>query len=386
MNYPFITTNEEFGAACLEARKQPVIGLDTEFVWTKTYYPQLGLLQMGWDCEHCYLVDTIAVTDSTPLAELLADANLLKVFHEASSDLPILMRWCHHQSIPHRVADTRIAAGFAGLTASMSLAKLILKQLHVVLEKTETRTNWLQRPLTQEQLEYAGDDVTRLPALFASLQLLMREYGNEEFFIEEMTKYEHPSFYEEIAPENYWQRVSRPAYLKFTHQDFAVLQQLSAWREKLGRAKNITRNRIVPDKVLSLAAVKHPYTAAEVGKLEGVANTPSMHYCREIAEIVTQAMHIPKEEWPQIFIPNIDQRLLRQCSERIQSLAAKRAEARHIDPILVSTRREADSLATHALNQEDTSHNPLLNGWRHELLAPAIDSICEDMSRLKRKK
>ena len=385
MSYPFITSNEQFKQACDEARKQPVVGLDTEFVWTKTYYPQLGLIQLGWDTDHCYLLDPIAITDTSPLAELLSDANVLKVFHEASSDLPILMRWCKSPQPPTRIADTRIAAGFAGLTASLSLAKLILKQLQVVLTKTETRTNWLQRPLTPAQLEYAGEDVTHLPALFASLEALMKEYGNVGFFYEEMTKYEQPSFYEEIPSMDYWQRVSRPAFLKFTHQDYAILQQLAAWREELGRAKNITRNRIAPDRILALAAVKHPYTAAEAGELEGMRNTPAMRYAKNVAEIVSNSMHIPKEQWPRLFIPTIDQRLLRQCSERIQALAAKRAEARHIDPILVVTRKEADSLAVHAINRDDLSSNPLMKGWRHELLSPTIESVCADFARLKKK-
>ena len=386
MSYPFITSNEQFKQACDEARKQPVVGLDTEFVWTKTYYPQLGLIQLGWDTDHCFLLDPIAVTDTTPLGELLSDANVLKVFHEASSDLPILMRWCNHALIPHRIADTRIAAGFAGLTASLSLAKLILKQLQVVLTKTETRTNWLQRPLTPAQLEYAGEDVTHLPALFASLEALMKEYGNDGFFYEEMAKYEQPSFYEEIPPMDYWQRVSRPAYLKFTHQDYAILQQLAAWREDLGRTKNITRNRIVPDKILALAAVKHPYTAEEAGNLEGMRNTPSMRYAKELAEIVSNSMHIPKEQWPPLFMPTVDQRLMRQCSERILALAQKRAEARHIDPILLATRKDADSLAVHAINREDLSGNTLMRGWRHQLLTPTIESACADFPRLKKKK
>ena len=319
------------------------------------------------------------------MVELLADAKVTKVFHEASSDLPILMRWCHYAKPPRSVADTRIAAGFSGLTASLSLAKLMLMRLHLVLTKTETRTNWLQRPLTPAQLEYAGEDVSHLPALFVNLQLLMSEYGNEAFFVEEMSKYESLSFYEEPLPEEYWQRVSRPAYLKFTHQDYAVLQQLALWRETLGRAKDITRNRIVPDRILALAAVKHPYTTTEVAQLEGMANTPAMRYCRNVAEIVIQAMHIPKERWPEFVFPRIDQRVLRQCSERIQSLAAKRAEARHIDPILVVTRREADALATQAINREDTSKSPLMNGWRYELLGPALETICADFARLKKK-
>ncbi len=377
MAFPLITENAAFSEFCKEALQQPSVGIDTEFVWTKTYYPKLGLLQMAYDREHCILVDTLAVTDTSPLAELLSTPNVVKVFHEAGSDLPILHRWCG--AVPCNVADTRIAAGFCGMTAALSLRKLLISQLGVVLKKTETRTDWLRRPLTDAQIEYAGDDVIYLPELFLKLKNMQMAVGNYDFFQNDMRKYECAEFYKEVSPEDSWQHVSRPGYLKFTMQDYAVMQRLAAWRETLAREKDITRNRILRDSSLALVAVKHPYSYNEVAQLEGMANTPAMRYANDIVEVVTAAMKLKKDEWPSMNIPNVDQRALKQTGERIMSLARKRAAARRIDLPILASRREVDSLATAILTKGDIAASSLMNGWKHEVLGQSLDEICKEL-------
>ena len=162
-------------------------------------------------------------------------------------------------------------------------------------------------------------------------------------------------------------------------QDYAVLQRLAAWREKIAREKDISRNRILRDSVLSLAAVKHPYSYEEAAKLEGMANTPSMRYAKEMVGVVTAAMKLNKDEWPSMNIPNVDQRVLRQASERIMSLARKRAEARRIDLPILASRREVDSLAVAVLSKGDMESASLMRDWKHEVLGKSLDEICNEL-------
>lgn len=378
MKFPLLSDNAAFADFCAQAAQHTVVGIDTEFVWTDSYYARLGLVQLAWDTEHCALIDPIAITDRAPFRALLENPSVLKVFHEAASDLPILRRWCG--ALPKNVADTRIEAGFCGLTAQMSLAKLLAMQLSVVLPKTETRTNWLQRPLTPAQLAYAGDDVTLLPALNDNLNAILSKVGNVPCFAEEMACLEKESFYAEPPVEDAWKRVSRPAFLKFTHQDYAVLQQLAAWRENLARQQDITKNRIMRDEWLAIAAVKHPYTAAEVANIHGIRNTTVKKYGDAVAQIVTDAMKLPKVKWPDMFFTPLDRLLLKQCADRIIALVAKRADARKIDPVLVCSRKDAESLATAAARRKPLNNSPLMQGWRYALLSPAIDEICEDFA------
>jgi len=376
-----ITENKDFEDFCIAANQQRVVGIDTEFVWTNTYYAKLGLVQIAWDRDNFALVDPLAVTGKATFTALLENPNVTKVFHEASSDLPILRRWCG--ALPRNVVDTRIAAGFCGLTAGMSLAKLLVALLAVVLPKTETRTDWLQRPLSDAQLKYAGDDAALLPELYAKLYSMMDKCGNFQCFLEEMRVYGQEEFYAEQTPEDAWKRVSRSSCLKITQQDYAVLQRLAAWRESLAREMDVTKNRILKDEWLALAAVKHPHSVEDVIKLDGMWPKIAAKYGEQIVEIVANAMNMSKDQWPVMFIPDIDQRVLKQGSDRVLSLVKKKAEARSIDPVLVASRKEADSFVTTSIHRKDINESHLMKGWRYELLKPSIDEIARDLGRKK---
>ena len=142
------------------ARKTGVVALDTEFVWERTYYPQLGLVQVGLSDDDCSLVDAAAL-DLTPLGEILEDPAIVKILHDAQQDLSLLRRATG--SAARNVFDTQLAAGFVGLSATASLQDLVQALFDVTLPKTATRTDWLRRPLSDEQVDYALDDVRYLP-------------------------------------------------------------------------------------------------------------------------------------------------------------------------------------------------------------------------------
>ncbi len=142
---PLIDTPDALAALISRARQQPCVAVDTEFVWERTYYANLGVVQVGWSKDETHLIDTVALGGQLhPLGWLLEDAEVRKVFHDAPQDLQIL----HRATGAHarNVFDTRIAAGFAGLGGTLSLQRLLRATVGVDLPKTESRTNWLQRP------------------------------------------------------------------------------------------------------------------------------------------------------------------------------------------------------------------------------------------------
>ncbi len=152
-----IVSSDALHALVEKARSTDAVAIDTEFVWNRTYLPRLGLIQLALSDEDCHLIDPLALDDLSPLGELLADQQVIKILHDAPQDLAIL----HHETghVPKNIFDTRLAAGFAGLPATLSLGNLINELLDINLTKTETRTNWLKRPLDEEQIQYAQDDV-----------------------------------------------------------------------------------------------------------------------------------------------------------------------------------------------------------------------------------
>ena len=239
MTCVFIESDATLREFCQTAARQGRLAIDTEFVWTRTYYPELGLVQLSWDQEHSALVDALAISDPSPLREVIADPSVVKILHEAASDLPILRRWCG--VMPVRVFDTRIGAGFCGLTTSVSLSGLLDSQLGVTLAKTETRTNWLQRPLSPTQLQYAAEDEAWLPLMHETLHEKIEKLGNLDWFKEEMSACEQEDYYAEPDPRESWRRVSGMGALSGVA--LAVLRELAAWRESTARRLNKARPR-----------------------------------------------------------------------------------------------------------------------------------------------
>jgi len=148
-----ISSEKEFITLIDRALNTDRVALDTEFVWERTYYPRLGLIQLALSDEDCFLIDPLAIKDLTPLGKLLNDAKVVKILHDAPQDLTILSRVTG--AVPQNIFDTRISAGFSGLSSTISLADLISVLLDINLAKTETRTNWLKRPLDPSQIDYA---------------------------------------------------------------------------------------------------------------------------------------------------------------------------------------------------------------------------------------
>lgn len=368
----WISDTEGLAAYCQSAGASGLVAVDTEFVWERTYYPLLGLIQLAYDGGEAALVDPLAPLDSTPLRRLLEAENITKVFHEAASDLPILHRWCGAWT--KNIFDTRIAAGFADLTATLSLSKLITIILGVELPKTETRTDWLQRPLTEAQLQYASDDVAYMPKLCIKLRERLDQLENTSRFLETMAEYEQQDYYDPPAPEDAWKRVS--GWQATSGAAFNALKRLAAWRESYARDNDIARQRIISDQQIVLATTYKAKTVAELKKHTGMWQKNLTRYGEAIVEVIKAGLTEPiQKDQPDFHQPYLDSRVLKQRSDRVLSLIRKRAEQAHLDPTLLGTRRDAESFVyAMAADPKDKTHR-LLQGWKGQLLEPTIHEI-----------
>ena len=144
---------------CAEWRKLPYVALDTEFMRVDTFYPIAGLLQVG-DGQRAYLVDPLVVKDWAPFAELLEDPAVTKVLHSCSEDLEVFLRLTG--ALPAPLFDTQLAAGYLNIGFSMGYSRLVKEVLDIDLPKGETRSDWLQRPLSETQISYAAEDAQHL--------------------------------------------------------------------------------------------------------------------------------------------------------------------------------------------------------------------------------
>ena len=177
------------------ARRLDAVALDTEFVWERTYYPGLGLVQVGLGGSDIALLDTTAIPDLSPLGGLLEDGGVQKVLHDAAQDLQILARATGSQ--PVNAFDTQRAAGLVGLPATLSLQDLVEWAAGVRLDKGETRSDWLRRPLTDSQLGYAAADVRHLLDARRKILAEAEARGRAAWVASEMGRYDERSLYDE---------------------------------------------------------------------------------------------------------------------------------------------------------------------------------------------
>jgi ribonuclease D len=217
------------------------IALDTEFMRTNTFRARLALVQINVDGAVAVL-DAPQLGDLKPVVARLGDGGCTSVMHGASEDLEALMPILPQG--PARLFDTQIAAAMAGLGFGLSYQKLVAALLGVDLPKAETRSDWLQRPLTAAQLDYAAQDVEHLPLIHATLAGKLATLGRGEWLAEDCRRLVHRVCNAESDPQP--QRAFRGA-AGWSRSNQALLRRLLLWREATARALDKPRPWILDD-------------------------------------------------------------------------------------------------------------------------------------------
>lgn len=367
-----VTSRAALAAVTARARQAGVAAIDTEFVWTRTYYPILGLIQIALAENEVYLLDAPAVEDPGPVAELLAAPEVVKVLHDAGSDLTILHRFCG--ALPRNVFDVRLAAGFCGLTATLSLGRLLRELLGIELPKTEARSDWLARPLTAAQVAYAMDDVRYMPQMYGLLLGRLGEYGNRDWALEEMRSYEAPEAYEEAAPEEAYRSVKGAGRL--TPAQAAILRELAAWRLRKARETDRPLGRILRDEHLLDLALRPPASEEDLRQGWRGRVREFRRHREAILACVARARSLPPDQWVRMPRCPLSAALLKERSDALLALAREAASARGIDPTLAAPRRLVSTLVISAARGVVDGH-PLLKGWRGELLGTRLTPLLE---------
>ncbi|MCQ2389323.1 MAG: hypothetical protein MJ138_06385 [Kiritimatiellae bacterium] len=348
-----IQTAPELEAACAKARAEGLLALDTEFVWRRTYRPQLGIVQIGCRAG-CWALDCMCGMNTDALRELVEDAAVVKIFHDAHQDLAHLRHYTG--CTPRNVFDTQLAAAFAGFPSAMGLQKLLLDAIGVGLPKTETCTDWTQRPLSAAQVKYALDDVRHLPDLRDELLKRADAFGTRAWLEEDMRRYDGAEPYEDAEPGLAWKRV-KTGRARLDGRGWAILRAVAALREETAMKWNLPRNWLGDDESLAEMA-----EAARVGRLRhrlrgGQAETIRALY----AAAVERAAQTPESEWPENPKPHYIAEVKAAADEAVAWLA-ERADALHVAPGAIANR----ATVTAFVDDVGDDSNPLASGWRFE--------------------
>lgn len=287
-----ITSIEQLSDLVKEINHVGRCGIDLEFIPEKTYAPVLCLVQIGTK-SGAHLIDPLALTDLTLLWDCLKDPAILTVFHAASQDLEIIH--CLAGGVPGNIFDTQIAAGFVGLGYPIGYGKLVTRLIGVNLDKTESFTDWLHRPLSAEQIQYAMDDVDYLLPLYDQLSARLGECGRLKWAIDECKQYVENGLYLKDRALDY-QRVKGAGNL--SRRSLAVLQALCLWRNQEAHHLNKPLRSILSDNVLLELARRPPKELTEIKRVRSIRPDQIRLYGQEIMKAIQNGLALPDQQMP----------------------------------------------------------------------------------------
>ncbi|MCB0999290.1 MAG: ribonuclease D [Acidimicrobiales bacterium] len=366
MTHRWIATQDEFEAVVDTLSGVERYAIDTEFHRERTYFPKLALVQLGWD-DQIVLVDPIAV-DVTPLRRLFASP-AVAVFHAAQQDLDVLTHSVG--SVPARMFDTQLAAGFTGYSTP-SLQSLLHAELGVNASKGDRLTDWLRRPLTADQQVYAAGDVAHLLELHDRLTAQLTALGRLTWASDACEELRtRPTG--AIDPEQAWLRLKDVRVLKARSR--GVAQAVAAWRERRAASVDVPVRQILPDLAILGIAQKHPSTPAELAHARGVEER---HSRGAIGAEILAAVQAGLARDVSVPVPEGDEldRSLRPAVTLVSAWVSEVARAERIDTALLATR--ADLVALLRGDREAR----LASGWRAELLGDGVRSLVEGRAGL----
>ena len=297
---------------------EKVLAVDTEFIRDSTYYPSLCLIQIA-GINFAAAIDPLAKLDMSPIWELLLNKNILKVFHAGRQDIEIFFGLMGE--IPTPIYDTQIAAMFCGLGDQVSYESLVNNFLGLSVNKEHQFTNWLQRPLSKNQINYAISDVTHLINIFPLIRKAIKDNNREEWVTKELEHLSKKELYK-VKADEVWKKIK----LKNSNpQMLNLLKYLAYWRENECKKRNIPRNRLIRDDVLINLSFSKPKTISELKKIRAIPKNLLNDDFSQILEVIDKAEKVKREEWPLISTstsPQISKSslellkiLLKYCSE-----------------------------------------------------------------------
>ncbi|MGH8062459.1 MAG: ribonuclease D [Pseudoxanthomonas sp.] len=331
------------------------VGLDTEFVRERTYWPQLALVQMAIGDE-ILLIDPLAPGIAEALRPILTDPSVLKVMHSASEDLVALSHDCG--VFPAPLFDTQIAAALCGIGGGMGYQKLVQEITGVALAKGETRSDWLRRPLSDSQLEYAADDVVHLGAIHHELDTRLRALGRRDWLDQDGAR----MLASASQDSERWPHLSMRSAQFLEAPAQQRLLRLLRWRDAQARDSDKPRSWILDNELATNLARTPPGDRAQLqSQLEAHPKAP-----RKLGDAIWQALTTPLDDEAQAPLARNASNEDKNALKRLQdAVSARSAELGLPDGILAS-RRYLEAL------QESGTWPTALAGWRREVLEPTL--------------
>lgn len=360
----WIRDDQTLAEHCREWRALPFVALDTEFMRVDTFYPKAGLIQIG-DGQRAFLIDPLLIRDWTPLGELLENPAVVKVVHACSEDLEVLLRLTG--KLPQPLFDTQLAAGYLNIGFSMGYSRLVNEVLGIELPKGETRSDWLQRPLSDTQISYAAEDAVHLAEVFCALRPRLSD-DKYAWVVEDGAELV-AQMRREVLPENLYREVKLA--WKLSRQQLAVLRELCAWREREARSRDVPRSRILREQSLWPIAKSQPESLSALAKIDDIHPRTLRQDGEFLLGLIKRAGSVPADQWP----PAQPEPLPIEASgilKRLRAIGQAEGERLGIAPELMLRKKTLEALLKSGYPNGPYQLPDSLRGWRRERMGQAL--------------
>jgi ribonuclease D len=361
--YDYIDTPSQLQKACAEMENCKVLCLDMEFHRESTYYAEFALLQI-YGHQQCWIIDPIKLDDLSSLWDVICRSDILKVFHAGRQDVEIFVKETGRMPLP--LFDTQVAAALLGYGQQVGFGNLVQRITKKALVKGESFTDWITRPLTGKQLEYAADDVIWLMPIYQHLLERLEAQGRSDWLTEEQSVLCDMATYDNDESSVFW-RVKGVNKLK--GRNLATLRELAAWREREAKKRNIPRRRMVADDPLLEIARRDTLNTETLGRMRGLHGGFIKRFGEDVLQVWQQGMDTPEAEWPRQKgrrhnATGTDLRL-----EMLDTLVRLKAETGEIASSILVTKSDLAELASWGFRcKGEPPELACLHGWRYELV------------------
>ena len=365
-----VTNNQDVIDICLQIKEIRSFCLDLEFITEERYIPELSLVQLSWRNKRSIKVNVVAIdpfaVSLDPIINIVNDPNIEMIVHSGQADIALLH--ARFQSKPQRVIDTQIAAGFLGLGDQIGYGLLVEKILDIRIDKSSQYSEWSKRPLDDEQIRYALDDVRYLPLLWDALRGQLMQLNRERWVIDECNHLTDV-WSQKIDAENIYTKIRGWASLNAKAR--GVLQLIAAWRENESLNSNNPPGWLMNDRTLLELCRRLPSTMEALSSIRGIGKRTVEKYGIHLLKLTREGKnrHVPKLD-NQFKSPRLSQ----SWSAILSGIVQARCKEAALSPRFVATRAEIDVLITWWLSQEHQSEPNLriLQGWRREIAGQDI--------------
>ena len=370
MDYQYLDSNAQLAEFCGKINNAGYCAIDTEFVRGKTYYAVLALIQIASE-KHMACIDPLTIDNFDPFIALIQNRDLIKVFHSPSQDLEILFQ--RFSCMPQPVFDTQLAAAVLGYDHQIGYAYLVNQITGIKLEKKHTRANWSRRPLAEDEINYAMDDVRYLLPVYQTLKAELEDKKRYAWIEKDLLAMTSISNYQ-IETADLWRRLK--GVQKLRGVELQIARHLCQWREQMAQQKNLPRRWVVKDDLIIEIARLKPSKVIDLDSIRDVNEKFIEKHGSRILQMVATAQDTPASKWPQHDVKqslSTPQQALGDC---LMALCRIIAEDNQIAVATLATRRDIDNLIT------DRKNSRLSQGWRFSLAGEKLLNFLHGQSAL----